>query len=283
LNDDGIKNQKTSLNFGFGKGVLPPTSNTPPASIINWLSCISRLSLHDPQILNVSLVSVFNMDLRSTDYIKAIGWYCAFGIAHECIHLTAAILLGVIGYQHAMANWKSMVIDVIFHRQVIIPCLGSEICFGDWRLFLIRHAGWLSSLLFAIIIRNYRNKNAKKLDECIFFGSQWCTIAAILTAMDAIATDLFGMDKLQVSFLVPTTYIPTTKLDSITLHCGNFGVILLNGAWFGNGGKSALDILEKMIQVTMMRGAQSGKFIRPTDYITILYIDISDRNYFGFS
>merc|ERR1719491_791050 len=46
--------------------------------------------------------------------------------------------------------------------------------------------------------------------------------------------------------------------NSVTLYCGNFGVLLLHEAWLNNGGKSALDIIEKMVEVTMMRGAQSG-------------------------
>ena len=37
--------------------------------------------------------------------------------------------------------------------------------------------------------------------------------------------------------------------------CGNFGIILLNSNWLNkDGGKKALDMLEKMIEVTMMRG-----------------------------
>ena len=46
--------------------------------------------------------------------------------------------------------------------------------------------------------------------------------------------------------------------------CGNFGVILLSPAWTttpGDRGKTALTLLEKMIEVTMMRGAQTGGVI----------------------
>jgi hypothetical protein len=38
--------------------------------------------------------------------------------------------------------------------------------------------------------------------------------------------------------------------------CGNFGMVLINSAW--TEGSHAKDILQKMIEVTMMRGAQSG-------------------------
>ena len=49
-----------------------------------------------------------------------------------------------------------------------------------------------------------------------------------------------------------------TSSSSTMLHyffCGNFGIILLNSNWLNkDGGKKALDMLEKMIEVTMMRG-----------------------------
>ena len=49
-----------------------------------------------------------------------------------------------------------------------------------------------------------------------------------------------------------------TSSSSAMLHyffCGNFGIILLNSNWLNkDGGKKALDMLEKMIEVTMMRG-----------------------------
>jgi hypothetical protein len=68
-------------------------------------------------------------------------------------------------------------------------------------------------------------------------------LAASLTALEAISTDLLGL------YPVGNAQI---------LFCGNFGIVLLHKAWCSDGGNSALDILEKMVQVTMMRGAQSG-------------------------
>jgi len=207
------------------------------------------------------------MNLGLLDYITAISWYCAFGIAHECSHLAAAVLLGVKNDLQVTSRWKSLLFDAIVHRQIWIPCAGSEMCSDsgdDWRLRTIRHAGWLSSLAVAILIcYYYRNSKEKRLvnNENPFSGSCLCTMAAILTAVDAIATDLLGMGKLQ---LFPSNAFISIDpaVDSILFHCGNFGVILLSGAWFGKGGKTALDILEKMIQVTMVRGAQSGKLLQ---------------------
>jgi hypothetical protein len=46
-----------------------------------------------------------------------------------------------------------------------------------------------------------------------------------------------------------------TSSTAIRFFCGNFGIILINSSWINiDGGKKALDILEKMVEVTMMRG-----------------------------
>ena len=53
-------------------------------------------------------------------------------------------------------------------------------------------------------------------------------------------------------------FVQNDTSSSTMLHyffCGNFGIILLNSNWLNkDGGKKALDMLEKMIEVTMMRG-----------------------------
>lgn len=210
--------------------------------------------------------------LGKFDYITAISWYCAFGMAHESSHLATAILVGVTNHKVAASNWKSLLIDAIFHRQTRIPCAGpaTDLCSDsgtDWRLLAIRHVGWLSSLLVAILVCYYKDANAKSLkknkEKYLSGSNNLCKMAAMLTAMDAIATDLLGLGKLSLG--PRNLFLPINPAgDSIVLHCGNFGIILLSGAWFGKGGNTALDILEKMIQVTMMRGAQSGKLKDPS-------------------
>jgi hypothetical protein len=47
---------------------------------------------------------------------------------------------------------------------------------------------------------------------------------------------------------------------TILFFCGNFGIILINSSWINvDGGKRALDMLEKMIEVTMMRGEYKNR------------------------
>ena len=75
-------------------------------------------------------------------------------------------------------------------------------------------------------------------------------LAAYATALDGISTDLLG--------LIPAMISQSTSADASTtipFFCGNFGIIIINSAWINtDGGKKALDILEKMVEVTMMRG-----------------------------
>ena len=74
--------------------------------------------------------------------------------------------------------------------------------------------------------------------------------AAILTAAEACLSDLCRLERRRE---------PSTELGSRDgwFWCGNFGLILLNGAWAATP-EPMKDILQKMAEVTMVRGAQSG-------------------------
>ena len=235
---------------------------------------------------------------NNANYLSVISWYLLFGIVHECFHFTVAFLLGVIhdgvsasASASASATPTShrylatIVWDILFYRQLTIPNTDSV-----WRIFLIRHMGWALSLILATILHiqfHYRWGRSRRCSSCdsdancgmekneasgrlgMPMQMQWCLCAAYLTALEAIATDLCGFDQLSLSFFPRIPSIGMGKgngisqygSDEATFYCGNFGVILLGGAWFGNRCKAALDMLEKMIEVTMMRGAQSGEII----------------------
>ena len=98
----------------------------------------------------------------------------------------------------------------------------------------VRRCFCLSLLLLLKDNNNKENNRAK-------------TFAFAATAFDAICSDVLfdGM----------------SSTTSALLHCGNFGIVLLNAAWCFRNGERAYDLLEKMINVTMMRGAQSGGIV----------------------
>jgi hypothetical protein len=72
-----------------------------------------------------------------------------------------------------------------------------------------------------------------------------------LNPMEAIVTDLLGFIPIH-----PHNHQdPSSSSHFIMCFCGNFGVLLLNPSWLSiDGGRTALDILEKMVNATMMRG-----------------------------
>ena len=136
---------------------------------------------------------------------------------------------------------------------------------------IIRHAGWITSCLLALVIhvatlacRNnnttspkdrVKNDDATGTDVVVsakLDPSSWQTLlmwTAYATALEALATDLWQ--------LTPT---PAT---SGVFYCGNFGLIILNPLWLHHPDErgnchSVLSILKDMIRTTMMRGAQSG-------------------------
>lgn len=191
-------------------------------------------------------------------YFTAIAWYVAFGVLHECIHfLVASVVCGV--ENHVTMN---MVKEMVFARRLSLNLSGS-ITSND--VNLIRHAGWSFSLLAAFALHAFflSSKTHKNPQ-----GLSWAIVAAYITAFDAVCTDLLGLPQ----------FFAAIAPNQHTFCCGNFGVILLHGCWLDDmsgrvKGKSALDILEKMIEVTMMRGAQSGKL-----YLFITY-KLSLENY----
>lgn len=130
---------------------------------------------------------------------------------------------------------------------------------GQWFYYW----GWGTNL--------FRFLHVKIVDS---FYSPILPTVAYITALEAISTDLFGFipeDAVSVA-RTPTAAEHFQDYDDDGEHhrhyhrllllrcfCGNFGILLLNPSWLAiDGGRTALDILEKMINVTMMRGKGIG-------------------------
>ena len=74
-------------------------------------------------------------------------------------------------------------------------------------------------------------------------SSSVVVVAAYITALEGITTDLFG-------FVPHHHYRESGSIGNqcMTFFCGNFGVLLLNSSWLSiDGGRTALDVLEKMV------------------------------------
>jgi hypothetical protein len=86
---------------------------------------------------------------------------------------------------------------------------------------------------------------APSYDEVLY--SSPIVYAAIVTAVEAIVTDLLHF--------TPQHHFTASNMDVLIVFCGNFGIVLLNPLWLNvDGGRTALEVLEKMVEVTMMRG-----------------------------
>ncbi len=130
-------------------------------------------------------------------------------------------------FQDGIVN---VMVRLLLLRQSVVPDLACQ----DNVIYstIVRHSGWISSVLIAVAVAvNSNHKIAQT--------------AAIITALEAISTDLLGLFSVQNA---PHVFF-----------CGNFGVLLLHKAWSSDAGSSTtLDILSTMVRVTSMRGAQSG-------------------------
>lgn len=179
--------------------------------------------------------------------VATMAAYFAFGVIHEVVHLLAAEWIFNLSsstnpnihgdYYSSNICWSNL-FSILMDRQVHIDTEHTT----ESQEMIIRHAGWMVSLLLAYLV-------------CRRFGtSSSMGLAAAMTAAEAMITDLCGFGQ-----LLPTITFGNSKLAGTTFYCGNFGVLLLHHWWLTNKGKkSALDCLEQMVNITMMRGAQSG-------------------------
>eukprot|EP00985_Skeletonema_marinoi_P001235 scaffold501_cov153-Skeletonema_marinoi.AAC.7 len=180
--------------------------------------------------------------------------YFIFGALHESAHLiTASWLLPASSSLSAIlndnnSNIATLILRIMLGRCINIP-IDSTANNNAMTIALIKHSGWIFSMSIAILCHAlYKHLRISPV----------VPLAAYITALEGLTTDLFG-------------FIPQQQSNRgyMTFFCGNFGILLLNSSWLSiDGGRTALDVLEKMVNVTMMRGAQSGGVVtfEPTKY-----------------
>lgn len=201
--------------------------------------------------------------------VSTLKWYLAFGALHELSHVAIAALIGLIDFENFRGLSRLVVIFIERRWQMTVV---SAVCDAsiEWEIALVRHIGWVVSVVIAVAVYVHSLKKEKSGSPLGYCYDTPIVRAAAITAIEALSTDLLGLER----YLIPLFPMPIsgTTIESnagdgcvklVTFFCGNFGLILLNPAYSatGNGRKTALDILEKMISVTMVRGAQSGKDI----------------------
>eukprot|EP00667_Euglena_gracilis_P000989 EG_transcript_989 len=147
-----------------------------------------------------------------------LGTLAAWGAA-GALH-EAAHLLAAAALSSAPALWPRNAWGVLLRHscQVVLPTPG--------RVAVVRHAGWLASCAVAVAV------------YCVQDAPAGVVVGVTVTALEALWTDLMGCHP-----EVPDTHF-----------CGNFGLLLLTLASKGK----VLTTLQRMVAITMMRGAQSG-------------------------
>lgn len=205
---------------------------------------------------------------RLNQTLSLLAAYSAFGVLHELAHLAAASWLlpssagrsnGPDAGMGTAASLLAGAARALLGRYSVVRASDDD---DEEAVGAILRAGWTFSLILAVAchamhasVRNDERAEGKLRKRSSFCGGiasaflgPTLPVAAYVTALEAIATDLLG-------------FAPEHDLSSSRLvcFCGNFGVLLLNPSWLSiDGGRTALDVLEKMVNVAMMRGAQSG-------------------------
>ena len=203
--------------------------------------------------------------------------YIFFGMLHELFHVLAAkIIVELRSSSTDVAEDKpflslsssigKFLSRAVFGRYTIvtIPSVATNadgaFMSNETAASIITHSGWIMSLLLALGMHYFYANTSKHAFSPRSAAQVAPTfiLAAYVAAMESITSDLMGfVPKLVNNFLHLGSSSPSSI--HLLLHCGNFGIILLNSQWINvDGGQRALSVLEKMVEVTMMRGAQSG-------------------------
>eukprot|EP00854_Cymbomonas_tetramitiformis_P009248 gene9248-10955_t len=142
----------------------------------------------------------------------------------------------LVGLDHARVYTFGNVILSGYRQKVELPTCDKE------QAGLIRHAGWIGSLCVAIGTTFLLYETDYDAED--WHGNSTAVLFAVWkTALDAAASDLFRASTTK-----------NTDPQTINFFCGNFGILLLDS----NSRSKVLQVLQKMIEVTMVRGAQSG-------------------------
>lgn len=188
-----------------------------------------------------------NMSFQRTGAILA--WYHLFGLGHEMAHLLSAWLLGLWTppEEGGAVSFLPVIFKAILGRAYDLSTSNGtgigQLSSDDIHFAVIRHAGWVASLTIALLV-GFPQKS-KHLGEKT---SSLMQISAWITFFEAFCSDFLG--------------IGVVAGHPHLLFCGNFGLILINSSWIDQDyGRKALGILEQMVHITMMRGAQSGGVI----------------------
>lgn len=212
--------------------------------------------------------------------IHSLLFYLLFGTLHEGCHLAVTTWLTPCRDGSVATNWLLDLARAVTGRYSILHITTEEYGCTEWDRGFILHSGWIFSVMLALFLlcscRSYKNRRNESASYTAVLFDSPMVYAAVLTAVEAVVTDLLHFTPKYYYapvFNTSSSQFSGSIVDALIAYCGNFGIILLNPMWLNvDGGRTALEVLEKMVEVTMMRGAQSGGVVtfEPTSYSSLL-------------
>lgn len=167
----------------------------------------------------------------------AVGVFCALCslyagrlvalLAHEAGHWVAAVVLGF------KARLRVQPLQYLLGRAGGHTLVAGIASGPVWCQQLIGHAGWIVSVCLAVALAVLHGHGVPLEAH----------VAAWWTAADALTSDLFKAHPHGAAEAAPGV-----------LFCGNFGLIILRGMTRSR----AYQLLDRMLRVTVVRGAQSA-------------------------
>ena len=196
---------------------------------------------------------------RSTT-VSLLLAYAFFGALHECAHLITALWLlppsslsTLLNHDSSTttnngygSNIATLILRIILGRCLTIPLLDNTTDDDELTVLksIITHSGWIASILIALTTHFLYKRQFYLFHQL----NSSVVMIAYITALEGITTDLFGF--------VPHTHrgggagSESGGGGYMTFFCGNFGILLLNSSWLSiDGGRTALDVLEKMVSL----------------------------------
>jgi len=197
----------------------------------------------EKRIQAIAMMHSFTLDHNLLSY------YIIFGALHELSHVAFATILNLIytatPFSEFVRNFfADGILTVAFRtllaRQCSIPFMNDMNMPHAWVEAVIRHSGWVASILLAVLTY-YLSKHQK----LVHHHRHMIVIASTITALESLWTDLLQLSPIPV--LLSSSASSVVQSASITYLCGNFGIIIINSIWMSaNNGEHILDILERM-------------------------------------
>ena len=146
---------------------------------------------------------------------RQVFYYVGFGVLHEAFHVLAAYALcRQDDSTFQIPSMPTFLRDALLGKYVELRAMGEE------KEGMVRHAGWILSLLMAILLfllQQYQS-SVRRSTSIKSSASSIPYMAAAIVALEAISTDLFQLGVVN-------------NLTTSVFFCGNFGAILLHQNW----------------------------------------------------